>query len=874
MGIYVDSRLRVLEVDVGVANVVAVSVVDWQLFIVVAYRPPSYTADENARLLEFVSDFCSGRSVLLMGDFNLPTLKWSLQSPVVEEYISQSDRAFYDAFCVAGLQQLVREPSFVTSGNTLDLIFVNDGELFGDVAVLPPLPGCGHCPVVVDLLLGSLSQSVGTEIRLWHKGNYSSILDRLAVVDWESLFDGVSVETCFSLFGDLLRKLCDEFVPLANSSAFSRVVRLRPPRSLLRRRSSAWQTYKRLRTSFGRHHDEVCLAWENYSALNREFRNYAIVKQIEHEESLIAVLNENPKRFHAYIRRMKEGRPPVGPLKVQGELVSDPADIAEVLADQFCSCFRVGDQQSGAVHQEFSGSMEELTITYDDVFGVLCRLDASGAMGPDMIHPRVLKSCAAHLAFPLLLIFQKSLQSSTLPPLWNVADITPLFKSGSRYSKENYRGINLTSVCCKSMERILKSHVSEFLESNGLLSAHQFGFRRGRGTEDQLLLFYHKVSGWLDVGCTVDVVYLDFSKAFDVVSHTILLEKLELLGFDPLVLGWIRSFLLGRTMSVSVSGVRSSVREVASGVPQGSVLGPILFLVYANYITQGVNCDWVAFADDFKLGICYPKHSQELRDSGRSSLQQAIDRVVSNSCSWNLSLNPSKCVVVRFGDCRGGELDRVPYELNGSTLEFVRSCRDLGVVVDDKLWFHSHVDSVVRKAGGLIGSLLRATKCRSVHFMVSLFVSHVRPIIEYGSCVWNVGYLGDVRRLEALQRRWTREIGGFGGVEYGERLRRSGLYSVWGRLLRVDLTKIWKILNAEDGFGLESLFERSSRTSRGHSLRLVVPTCRTEVKRRLLAGRVVELWNSLPSGVVQAASVSAFKGGLDGFLGDRLFSVR
>ena len=241
--------------------------------------------------------------------------------------------------------------------------------------------------------------------------------------------------------------------------------------------------------------------------------------------------------------------------------------------------------------------------------------------------------------------------------------------------------------------------------------------------------------------------------------------------------------------------------------------------------------------------------------------------------SWSLSLNAGKCVAIRFGECRAAEREREPYTLNGTALEYVSSYRDLGVIVDEKLRFHSHIDSVVRKAGGLLGNLLRATQCRSRDFMVGLFVSHIRPIINYCSSVWNVGFLGDARRLEALQRRWTREVEGMRGLQYEARLRATGLYSIWGRLLRLDLIKIWKALHAEEEVGLGGLFEFSGRNSRGHNLKLSVPICRTEVRRRLLAVRQVATWNSLPAEVVEVGSVATFKTRLDAFLGDRLFGV-
>ena len=172
----------------------------------------------------------------------------------------------------------------------------------------------------------------------------------------------------------------------------------------------------------------------------------------------------------------------------------------------------------------------------------------------------------------------------------------------------------------------------------------------------------------------------------------------------------------------------------------------------------------------------------------------------------------------------------------------------------------------------MFNNLLRSTVCRDAEFMVTLWVTHIRPLIEYASCVWNVGYLGDLRRLESLQRRWTREIAGVGELRYELRLKEIGLYSIKGRLMRMDLVKVWKAFNAEIDVGLSQVFERAryGRT-RGHRYKLVVPACRDDLKRRMFAVRAVGMWNGLPADVVESSTLDSFKKGIDEFLGDSLF---
>ena len=214
------------------------------------------------------------------------------------------------------------------------------------------------------------------------------------------------------------------------------------------------------------------------------------------------------------------------------------------------------------------------------------------------------------------------------------------------------------------------------------------------------------------------------------------------------------------------------------------------------------------------------------------------------------------------------------YQIDGQNILMKNHTKDLGVVIDEKLKFHQHVRTIVGRAGGLMGDLLRSTVCRSPHFMLTLFVTHIRPIIEYCSSVWNVGYMGDVRSVESLQRRWTREIDGMVGVDYEERLRVLDLFSVYGRLLRKDLIRIWKAFHAEENLGVFELFDLGVNPRvRGHSFRLRVPICRSELRRKSFAVRCVLKWNRLPSDVVECESYEEFKRKLDISMGEEFFKV-
>ena len=438
----------------------------------------------------------------MLGDFNLPTLRWDMDGDLVDGYVSPRDRSFLEAFQEAGLTQVVYEPTLVTSGNTLDIILVSNTEIVGDVDLLAPLPHCYHCPVLIDIYISCMSADPQNSwARLWHKGNFRAVAQEIGGTCWELLFEGLDADQCYNLFLDKYFELIELYVPLKQFTQPSRW-NTRPPRSLLRRRKTAWMEYLDTRRTVGRLHQLSLDAWAEYSRINLEYRAFSINSQKEYELKLIQALDENPKLFHSYLRRKKKGTPPIGPLKQNGNVILEPLGMSGIFAQYFGSIFN--DQMPNHVepHHHSSSTMHPLTIVLSEVHRVLAGLDVSSAAGRDDVHPRFLKSCAEAVCFPLLLIFVKSLRTCTLPLEWKHSLVVPIFKAGSRCSPLNYRPISLTSVCCKSMEKIVAGHIENYLEVNGFIKGGQFGYRKGRSTEDQLLLVYCEDSLIRDVSLT------------------------------------------------------------------------------------------------------------------------------------------------------------------------------------------------------------------------------------------------------------------------------------------------------------------------------------------------------------------------------------
>ena len=229
---------------------------------------------------------------------------------------------------------------------------------------------------------------------------------------------------------------------------------------------------------------------------------------------------------------------------------------------------------------------------------------------------------------------------------------------------------------------------------------------------------------------------------------------------------------------------------------------------------------------------------------------------------------------MRFGRGSAASEELESYTLDGAQLQIVTLYKDLGVWIEPSLKFHKHLEVITGRASSLVGQLLRGTICRSKEFMVTVFVAHVRPLLEYCSVLWNVGYIQDTKKLESIQKRWTRQVDGLEEFSYQERLRDLGLYSIYGRLLRADLIKIWKIFRGNLDPDLQGLFDRANHpATRGHSLKLAVPRHQTGMAGKFLSKRCVSIWNQIPAAAIESETVEGFKRYLDTSLADKFYDT-
>ncbi|EFA12433.1 hypothetical protein TcasGA2_TC005244 [Tribolium castaneum] len=469
--------------------------------------------------------------------------------------------------------------------------------------------------------------------------------------------------------------------------------------------------------------------------------------------------------------------------------------------------------------------------------------------GPDQIPPKLLRTCAASLSGPLAKMMTKSFLQGTLPYEWLQATITPLYKSGDKLDPANYRPVSLTSTCCKIMEKVIVKELLTYMRKNNLIPEHQHGFLPGRSVVTNLLSCTNLWTKMLDTNQPVDIIYLDFSKAFDKVPHNLLLAKLESYGVTGNLLDWIRAFLSNRNYCVKVCGKFSYSKPVLSGVPQGSVLGPILFLLYTPDLLFSLD-SYSAYADDIKL----------FANPLVTDLQDQLNLIFQWSEKWQIPLNIAKCCVLQCGHNNPKYL----YHINGTLLSVKTSTKDLGVIVNDKLGWSEQCLASVGRARKMFYLLKHVFPNPSVSFISKVYITYIRPHLEFAIPVWRPYLLKDIDLLERTQHLVTRWTHCLRQVSYEQRLEILKIPDQRARQNRADAIQIFRLTHGLfPGVTRNFLQIQYHDRLRGHSYKLKKEPFKTTVRKNYLTNRAFDIWNGLPDNVVAAVTVSSFKNQYD-----------
>lgn len=826
---------------------------DAHLIIATCYNSPSSTNEQEEALHKNIREALAANStvdVFITGDFNHRTIDWNTLNAQAE------GRKFLELTQECFLTQHVDRP---TRGvNILDLVLSNNHDAVENLRVVEPLSTSDHNIVLFDIVSSVKTTCWKEDYYDYRSGKYDDMREYLRSFDWYGIMEDKDTDYMW-LF---LKKTLDEAVGMFVPKRSRRGKHNRPMwwnKNIARARKAKTTWYNRYMKT-NKQED-----FENY----KRTRNQAtrLVRQAKRrlENRLAKNIKQDPKAFYKYARGKYRVKESIGTLMdEQGNSVNDAASTAEVFNSYFTSVFTEEDQEGLPEPRiVFDGDatdfLQQVDLTPATITKKLHKLKPEKAPGVDCIYPVVLKEMGVEIAIPLSLIFNSSLSTSTIPDDWTRANVTPIFKKGSKSNAGNYRPVSLTSHASKIMESLIKDSIMNHLTTHQLIRESQHGFTPKRSCLTNLLLFLDKVTKYIDESHPVDVLYLDFSKAFDKVPHLRLLKKLHAHGIGENISKWIEAWLCHREQRVTLAGTSSGWSAVTSGVPQGSVLGPTLFILYINDIDEGVSSHISKFADDTKL-------IRKVGTAGEAlALQDDLNRLYEWSKDWQMLFNTAKCKCLHFGFNN----PRHEYFLGGGLIASTMQEKDLGVNIHESLDVGHHCATAVKKANRMLGIIRRTYQDKSRENILPLYKSLVRPHLDYCVQAWRPHHQKDIDLIEGVQRRATKMIRGLEQEDYQTRLRSTKLTTLETRRLRADLIEVFKIFKGIDNIQPTELFDLGSVVTRGHRLKLFKRQCRLDSRKYFFSERIVDSWNRLPAKAIDADTVNTFKGHIDPILQQR-----
>ena len=582
-----------------------------------------------------------------------------------------------------------------TNTNLLDLILSNEEDNIGEIEYLSPLGKSDHCVITFNILCKVITNKYTKKRKLFNKANYEGMRKECSDINWEEKFKDCkdNVNDQWEILKTVLRLLEDKYVPQKEVSNYRKgnFPLNANTRKLIRRKNRLWTRY--IETRDGTKYLEYCKSRNKIRALTRKLRK-------EFEKNLAIQTKKNPKVFWNYYKSKTTVKQGIGELNIdhtnpKSQTTTEDEEKANILANYFSSVFTT--EQTGSIPTtpkvNIKLAMDELKVTENIILLTLKELNISKSPGPDEIGARLLTELSENICLPLQKIFETSIKTSSIPDEWKDAKISAIYKKGNKKLACNYRPISLTSVVCKCMEKIIRNHIISYMKVNGLFSQKQYGFISGRSTVLQLIKILDEWTSEMDKGNYIDVIYMDFQKAFDTVPHTRLISKLKSFNIRNDLVNWIEAFITNRRQKVAVNGKESNWHKVTSGIPQGSVLGPLLFVLYVNDLPDLTKSNTFLFADDIKIFRAITnKNDQDILQQDLSILEQWSDK-------WLLKFHPDKCKHMEIGKNNIGENEYFMTSNNVKhSLATTDKQTDLGVIIDSKLSFDDHINQVVNKA--------------------------------------------------------------------------------------------------------------------------------------------------------------------------------
>ena len=796
--IYVHDRIETnvkLKMSNGKCEVVAVEMPDIQTLNIVVYRPPDTKSHEFNPILSEIKNILQNLekpepTIILSGDLNFPFVKWTrLQDNSCSwEYKphtnattdeKQQFESLYEICSNYFMLQMIEEPT--RGKNTLDLMFTNEVNIVTAVEVTESsysdhniiemstnysLTEKEKCNIEKSEDTGFRSLNFRTKTVKWT--NISELIEN---TDWDKEFEYRDAIASGKNMLDELTKYAKENAPKRNTqSNGSKIPRERKKLhnriKMLKRKKHHAHSKERKR----RYEKQIL---ETEQQIIKSKRN----ERLEKEKQCIESMKENPKVFYSFINKQRNRRVEVGPFKKDKKFIYDGKEISNCLKTEFTSQMNKRTNRGNPVQfdEVNEGDLYDIEVTRKKVEDAIDELDENSTAGPDGIPAIFLKKTKKAISKPLALLLRKSIDEGAIHEMFKMAYVTPIHKGGSRQKPEQYRPVSLTSHIMKIFERVIKKEIMKHLTKNEMFNKGQHGFVPGRSTQTQLLSHFNDIFDTLAEGKRLDTVYLDFAKAFDKVDHEILLEKVKKHKISGKIGKWIREFLTDRKFRVVVNGCMSDEGEVTSGVPQGTVLAAILFVIMISDIDENVKlCIIRSFADDTRVS------KKVICNQDKEQMQEDLGSIYDWAKNNKMEFNSKKFEQIIDGSTKDVSVE--PYESSSKDpITIKNTVKDLGVFSTNDLLFEEHMKKIINSSKVVMGMLLRTFSTREKEPMMRMFDTYIKSKMEYCCIVWSPVRRKWIYELEKIQKSFTSKINGMEELDYHERLNKINLYSLESR---------------------------------------------------------------------------------------------
>ena len=808
-----------------------------KLMICNCYRPPNY-GNFWGYLSTNIEDVKSGnpnvKYFILLGDFNA-------------DFASVNGRHLLDICSVYNLQCLVNEPTRITATTEtcLDQILVNMPNFVKTVHVTPPISTNDHCTVAVELSF-KLPKEKPYYRLVWqyNNGDLEGFKNSLSHSNWEDCFQHNDVDHACSTWSEMFLNIARTHIP-------NKMVLIRPRdspwysnnlRVLKRQVDRLYKKAKRIKT---------VLSWDRYKRSRNQYQASLDEAEKQYQKGLSQSLatTKNTKTWWSTVKNMlgRGGEESYPAMKNPHDNtdVCDNKEKAELFNKFFLSHNKIDPTNVNLpnAHEIPNHVLGEIVATEDEVLELIMALDTSKATGPDGISPQLLKAAGKEIVPSLTRLINLSLSTCKVPQSWKLANVIPIYKKGEKDQLNNYRPISLLPTVSKILEKIVFKHVYNFMHTHDILSKHQSGFRPGDSTVNQLAYMYHIFCEALDKKKDIRLVFCDVSKAFDKVWHDGLLYKLQKIGIIGNLLNWFRNYLTNRKQRVIIKGQSSEWGVIEAGVPQGSNLGPLLFVIFINDIVEAVNCNIKLFADDTCLYVLVDDDPQE----SANKLNENLDNVKEWARQWVVDFNAAKTKAMTISN---RSLDHPSLSFNNTELDEVQCHKHLGVTLSSKLTWTKHIDNIIASVSKMLDVTRMIKYDVDRESLETIYFSYMRPKMEYACQVWDCCTLQDSDKLENLQLYAARIVTGAKRGTSHEMLYEEVRWpKLADRRTNIKLNLMHKIVNGNVPNYLSEVLPNLVGENLNYELRnrhnISGFKCRTEKFRKSFFPDSVQLWNNL-----------------------------